>query len=479
MLKMMSPLLPLMLLLSLSKIVSANDLNLPDLGGAGGGLISAAQEYELGQQWQRVFRSQMRTSNDPFLQSYTEKIIRGLAKHSDLTDKRLDILVVENPTLNAFAVPGGIIGVHTGLFQYAKTEQQFASVMAHELAHLSQRHFARKLDEQRNNSIPNLAALLASILVLATSGGDAGIAALSTAQAIAIDKQLRFSREMEQEADRLAMETMVRAGMSPNAMPNMFREMLHASRFQRRPPEFLITHPLTESRVSDAKLRAQQHPNIQEQFSLAYALTRTRADIAHSVRSPATVKRYREKLAQNRGNRDVARYGYVLALMKTNKHAEAQDDIDILLQQDSNNLFYVVTKAEIEAATGDLTGAISRLQKQLADYPNDHALNIKLAEILMLAGQYEKCKSLLEKHSIRRPKDDYIWYLLAEAYGLNGEILAVHEARAEYFLLNGLYRKSESHLRHALRLSKGKTTKRAQLEEKLKKIQRMRRDEIL
>lgn len=476
MLKLISPLI---LLLLLSRVSWSNDLNLPDLGGASGGLISAAQEYELGQQWQRVFRSQMRTSNDPFLQSYTEDIIRHLAKYSDLPDKRLDILVVENPVLNAFAVPGGIIGVHTGLFQYAKTEQQFASVMAHELAHLSQRHFARKIDEQRNNTIPNLAALLASILVLATAGGDAGVAALSTAQAVAIDKQLRFSRKMEQEADRLGMETMVRAGMSPNAMPDMFREMLHASRFQRRPPEFLITHPLTESRVSDAKLRAQQHPSIQERFSLDYALTRTRAEIAHSVYSPATVKLYQERLDQNRENNDVSRYGLTLALMKMNMHSEAKQHIDTLLERADDNLFYIVTKAEIEAATGDFTAAITRLRKQLESYPSHHALNIKLAEIYMLAGQYDDCKSLLERHSTRRPKDDYIWYLLAETYGLNGEILEVHQARAEYFLLNGIYRKSENHLRHALRLARDNTTKRAQLEEKLKKIQRMKRESVL
>ena len=225
----------------------ADDLNLPDLGGAGGGLISAAQEYELGQEWQRVYRSQIRTSSDPFIQSYTEKLIQDLANYSQLKDKRLDILIVENPQLNAFAVPGGVVGINTGLFLYAETEQQFASVVAHELAHISQRHYARQVDDAKNNAIPNVAALLASILVLATAGGDAGIAAISASQAAMIDNQLRFSRKLEQEADRVGMETMVRAGMNPYAMSEMFEVMLHTSRFQSRPPEFLITHPLTES----------------------------------------------------------------------------------------------------------------------------------------------------------------------------------------------------------------------------------------
>lgn len=459
--------------------VQSNDLNLPDLGGAGGGLISAAQEYELGQQWQRVFRSQMRTSTDPFLQSYTESLIRGLATYSDLEDKRLDILVVENPTLNAFAVPGGIIGVHTGLFQFAQTEQQFASVMAHELAHLSQRHFARKLDEQRNNAVPNLAALLASILILATAGGDAGVAALSTAQAVAIDNQLRFSRSMEQEADRLGMATMVRAGMDPNAMPDMFEQMLHASRFQRRPPEFLITHPLTESRVSDSRLRAQQQPQRQEVFSLDYQLVRVRAELAHSNNSPQTVNHYRERVNQNKGSREVALYGLSNALLNQQNFSEAERYADELLQQSPDNLFYLVTKAEIEAAQEKHNEAINRLGKRLSDLPNNHVLNIKLAEIYMQAGEYEKCEQLLKTHSQRRPKDDYVWYLLAEAYGLNGNIIEVHRARTEYFILNGLYEKAESHVRHALKLSQDSTNLRAQLEEKLKKIQRMKRDSVL
>ena len=170
----MKKLCTLLFIAILQTPIQANDLNLPDLGGASGGLISASQEYELGQQWQRVFRARMRTTSDPFIQTYTENLIKSLARYSDLKDKRLDIIVAENPTLNAFAVPGGVVGVHTGLFRYAETEQQFASVMAHELAHLSQRHFARQIDEQKNKSVQNLATLLASVLVLATAGGDAG-----------------------------------------------------------------------------------------------------------------------------------------------------------------------------------------------------------------------------------------------------------------------------------------------------------------
>lgn len=458
---------------------TANDLNLPDLGGAGGGLISASQEYELGQQWQRSFRAQMQTTTDPFIQTYTENIIRKISTYSELSDKRLDILIVENPTLNAFAVPGGVIGVNTGLFHYAETEQQFASVMAHELAHLSQRHFARGLDEQKNKAIPNLIALLASILVIATAGGDAGIAAVTATQAISLDNQLRFSRRMEQEADRIGMATMVRAGMNPYAMPNMFERMLYASRFQRRPPEFLITHPLTESRVSDSMLRAQQYQKKHEQPSLEYLLVKTRAELTHEKNMAQAIKRYSEELNDSSLNNEVTRYGLTLAQLHAKRFNDANQNAQALLKQHPDNLFYIITQAEIEAGMKQFDGAIARLENEIRRYPNHHALNVKLAETYMKAGEYKKCEALLIAHSQRNQKDVYVWYLLAETYGLTGKIFDVHTARTEYFLLTGIYIKAENHVRHALKMIKPDDPRRPSLEEKLKKIHKLKRDAFI
>lgn len=455
---------------------SAHDLNLPDLGGAGGGLISASQEYELGQEWQRVYRSQIPTSNDPFLQSYTEDLIQHLAKFSDLKDKRLDVLIIENPQLNAFAVPGGVIGVNTGLFEYAATEQQFSSVIAHELAHISQRHYARQLDEQNNNQIPNIATLLASILVLATAGGDAGIAAISASQAAMIDSKLRFSRKLEREADRVGMETMVRAGMDPYAMPDMFEAMLHSSRFRSRPPEFLITHPLTETRISDSKLRAQQYPAKQIAQSQHYQLVKTRAEIINENKLLTRLKHYDEELKRNTLNPEIARYGLALSQHRLGRLKEATNNFERLRSSAPNNLFFDVGLAEVLADQENFTASLDILNPLHATSPDNHILNVKLAEILMKAGEYKRCEALLEAHVERRPKDDYVWYLLAEAHGLTGDIYQVHLARTEYYLLNGIYKKAENHIRHAMRMLEPDDKKRARLEIKLKDIQKMQRD---
>ncbi|WP_370981541.1 M48 family metalloprotease [Agaribacterium sp. ZY112] len=465
------------LLLSLASVVSlqasANDLNLPDLGGASGGLISTSQEYELGQQWQRMFRSQTKTSGDPFIQSYTEKLIKNLANYSELKDKRLDIIVVENPNLNAFAVPGGVIGVNTGLFAYAETEQQFSSVMAHELAHISQRHFARRVDDQKNNSIPNLAALLASILVMATAGGDAGVAAIATARGVAVDQQLSFSRDMEREADRVGMATMVRADMNPYAMPEMFEQMLHASRFQRRPPEFLITHPLTESRVSDAKLRAQQYVRKQEPYSREFQLVKVRAALIHEKNPALAVKQFQSELTLRSGSEQTSRYGLALAQLKSHQYKKALENFELLLSKEPQNLHFIIGKAQAQVALKQAEPAIASLEKEIAQKPSNHALNMYLSELYLEAGRYKEAENLLAAHSKRRPKDEHVWYQLAEAHGLAGNIYDVHTARAEYFLLNGMYRQAENHLRSALRMIKQDDRRRQGLEEQIKQIQRM------
>ncbi len=430
----------------------AADVVLPDLGDASSGLITPRQEFELGQKWLRMYRSQVLTSSDPFLQMYIEDLIRKISYSSEVDDKRLDIVVVDNPTLNAFAVPGGVIGVHTGLFTYADTEDQFSSVLAHELAHLSQRHFARRVADQKEKSIPTMAAMLASILIAVTAGGDAGVAAISATQAAAIGSQLSFSRQMEQEADRIGMETMVRSGKDPFAMSAMFENMLKASRFSRRPPEFLLTHPLTESRVSDALLRAQQYDKKYYSQNKDFYFSKVRAQLAHEKNLQFSIRHFEDRLKDETSAKDAVTYGLALAQTRAGKLNEAEKSLAPLLKAQPDNIYFIVAQAEIDAERKDFDSATQKIAEKLATMPKHHALNIRYAEILMKASRYQECEQLLKAHSKRRPKDDYVWYLLAEVHGLAGNIFDVHTARAEYFLLNGLYDKAIIQLKNARNL---------------------------
>src|SRR5690606_22292989 len=277
--------------------VTANEFNLPVLGDASSGVISLRQEYELGRAWLKAFRSRVETLDDPEIQVYLEQLLYDLAEHSSLENPRLELVVINNPTMNAFAVPGGVVGTHTGLFRYAESEDQLASVLAHELGHLSQRHFSRRVSNQRASSIGTMAGLLAGIILAATVGGDAGMAAIATTQAAALDSALRYSRQNEQEADRIGIETLYRSGRDPRAVSEMFERMLAATRYTgQRPPEFLLTLPLTESRVADARNRINNYPARHYPASAQYLYMRARALIHIDANPQRSINRFTNEL---------------------------------------------------------------------------------------------------------------------------------------------------------------------------------------
>lgn len=456
------------------------ELNLPELGDASSGLISPQQEYQLGQKWLRAYRSRVATSSDPLLYSYLEQLLVRLAQHSQLKDRRLDLLIVNNETMNAFAVPGGIIGIHTGLLLYAESEGQLASVLAHELAHLSQRHFARGVEKQQQNSIPTMAALLASLVLAATAGSDAGLAAITATQALALDSQLRFSRQNEQEADRIGLQTMIGANEDPYAVPAMFERMLQVTRYSRRPPEFLLTHPITESRIADSLNRAQKYPRQQYSDNLDYHLMRARVILKYSTTPQDSVKRFSEEIKGESLSLEASRYGLVLALTKSNQTERARTEIEPLLQKSPRKDAYILALADIEAAENNYSVALQLISDELQSQPSHHAFNTRYAELLMAAGDYALAEEVLERHVKRKPKDDYLWYLLAEVHGLAGDILGVHEARAQYYLLNGVLDKAQIQLQNALKLAAGGSYQtKAILEEQLKQVITMQKEREL
>ena len=231
----------------------AGNQNLPSLGDPMSAVVSSAQERKLGQGFLRTLRNQAPVLDDPIMQEYLEHLTYKLVSNSQLDDRRLDLIIIDSPTLNAFAVPGGIIGIHDGLFKYAETEQELAAILAHEIAHLSQRHYARGVEAQQKSSTLTMAGVLTSILVMTTVGGEAGSALLSAVQGVSTSDQMRHSRAREAEADRIGINTLIEAKMNPRAMAYMFEHLDKTMRYNSESiPEFLRSHPVTQSRIADA-----------------------------------------------------------------------------------------------------------------------------------------------------------------------------------------------------------------------------------
>ncbi len=469
-------------LLSMASISSFAQPALPSLGDRISGTISLDQEYEMGQQFLSRIRRSTPAIPDALLNSYLETVTYKLAARSQLKDHRLSFVIIDSEQLNAFAAPGGIIGVNTGLFLNAQTEAEFASVMAHEIAHVSQRHFARSVDEAQAGRIPQMGALLASVLIMATSDGSHGAAAVTAAQGLAVDNQLRFSRSNEAEADRVGQDTMYRAGFDPDAMSSLFERLAAINRFGRRPPEFLLTHPVTESRISDARARAIRYPGKDYYTNLEYQIMRARV-VAHYAENKADiVDEYRLALEQstNTFTRDANRYALAVAYYENEQYNLASQTLAPLLDKDPNRISYAVTQAEILTAQNEPGQSLNFLQRHLEINPDNHPLTMAAVDALVEARSYREAAQLMQRHTQQRPNDDQLWFRLAETQGQAGNISEVHKARAEYFRLVGDYINSRQQLQFALRIETengAAPAEAARLRQRIREVEELAREE--
>ncbi|MBD7978004.1 MULTISPECIES: M48 family metalloprotease [Pseudomonas] len=438
----------LTLALCLSQAVPASDL--PALGDASSAIVSPEQEHQLGRAWLSVLRGQVSQLSDPLLKDFLETSVYRLAETSQLQDRRLEFVLLNSSQLNAFAAPGGIIGVNGGLFLHAQTEAEFASVLAHELAHLSQRHFARGLEAQQRMQLPMMAALLAGVIAAAAGAGDAGIAAIASTQAAAIQSQRSFSRQNEQEADRIGLVNMRNAGYDPRGMPNMFERLMRQYRYDAKPPEFLLTHPVSESRIADTRNRAEQSANGGKQDSLAYQLMRARAQLQFESTAGLSTKRFRAQLEEN-PQMDAARYGLALSLSRTGQLEEARQTLQSLLNKAPDDIAYNLALIEIDATANRLDAAQQRLTRLLALYPNNYPLLQEQSELFLKQGQPRQAEAVLDQLLKTRHKDPDVWYQVSEVRGLAGNIVGLHQARAEFFALVGDYDQALEQLDYAKR----------------------------
>ena len=436
-------------LLVLIPSARSQDSTLPSFGE--GNAVSLTQEYYLGRAWLMSFRRQAPIYDDPIMQDYIESLVFRLVETSQLRERRLIIVLVDNQTINAFAVPGGIVGIHTGLIYQAEAEAQLASVLTHELAHLSQRHFARGIENRKKSNAAMLGGLLAGLVAIAAGSPDAGVGAIMGGQAAAMDSQLSYSRAHEQEADRVGMQNLAASGMDPGGAGAMFEVMQEASRaYGSRPPEFLLTHPLTEKRIADAKNRAQTYPKKIYPDNTEFQLMRARAELSFFDDPKKAVQHFHDKRKKGGRFAVAAQYGWVLALTQNGEFAEARKLLKPMRSYAPYNLTYSLAEANIDITAGSYDRAINRLDYMLELTPGNHPTTMYLGEAYFRAGYYEKADKLLSAHSRVKPMDAQLWYMLAEVQGKAGNILGLHQSRAEYFALNGAMKQALQQLDLAL-----------------------------
>lgn len=465
----------LLIVTSLTSYSASNDL--PSLGDSTSSLISIEKEHSLGRAWLRNLRSQATSLHYAPLTEYTENLIYRLASHSQVKDRRFEVIILDNKDLNAFAVPGGVIGINTGLFLHAKNESQFAAVLAHELAHLSQRHFARQIDESRKQTPIALATLLGSIMLLATNNTEAGFAGLMTSQAAATHLSLSYSRDWEREADRLGMHTLISAKIDPHGMPDMFRQMYDAHKYSERPPEFLLTHPITENRISDAAARVDTLNTQVLPEDIDFHLMRTYLQIQHNKHSH-NLAYYQNQLKKtaNKEQEQVIRYGLALHYIDQKKYKVAREQTLKLLSMDKNRIVYQVLHDEVLFKQGSKEEALNNIKRQLTLNPNNHPLTMIYANMLIQEEQYQQAANVLQGHALIRKTDPYVWQQLTEAYGKADNSIPLHQARAEFLFLTGQNAKALQQLKAALKLAEGNFLLSARIEQRAREIEGSKND---
>lgn len=432
--------LSLLVLALLSGGVSAdNQLQIPDMGDSTGTLISPAQEKLLGESFFRNIRSQLDISYDSDVQHYIQNIGQKLVANSDNPTQEFYFFVVLSDDINAFAGPGGYIGINSGLVLNSDSESELASVIAHEIAHVTQRHIYRAYEASSRMSLPAVAAMIAAIIV-ATQAPDLGIGALSAIQAGAVQMQIDFTRDNEQEADRIGIKTLERSGFDPRSMPTFFEKLQNASRYYGEgAPEFLRTHPITSSRISDTRGRAEKYPYRQVADSQGYRLTKAKLRIgSKSVKLNDLVIYFKNKLKQGTAEQRAAmQYGLGLTFIKKHQFKQAEEIFNRLYQRYPKQREYLMALAQVAVNKSDFKSAKKRYLLLQKLYPENVEYQFEYISILLKSNQASQALQHLKLIDYNNQQHPRFYLLLARAYGTQEQSVNLHRYMAEYFYAIG------------------------------------------
>ena len=414
---------------------AAADNALPDLGDAAGETLTRAEEDRLGDAFLRQVRQRARLVDDPEVVDYVDSLGQRIASADP--ERRYRFLVVDAPSVNAFAGPGGIIAVNAGLIVITESESELAAVVAHEIAHVTQRHIAQLIERSRLASLTTLAGVFAGILI-ATQNPQAGQATLAASAAGAQHAALSYSREKEMEADRTGMELLHRAGFDPRAVPAFFERFQEWQRFMSRPPEFLSTHPITISRIADTRGRAEQFEPQPYHESAEYPLVRAKLRIRLTAKPADAVEHFEALVVDGRAEAtEVDRYGLAVALMRSNRHEEAKVLLERLLKDFPDRAAHRTAAAEAYAALGEEERALELLAASVERFPDHRALVYAYGLGLVRAGQADDATALFRRFQRNHDTDVALYRLIALAHQRAGRRAASHMALAEFHAGSG------------------------------------------
>ncbi|PXV81729.1 M48 family metalloprotease [Nitrosomonas eutropha] len=471
---------------------------LPDLGDVSQATVTPHQERQIGMQIMREIRADASYLDDPEITDYLARLGHRLISAAGQTnsDNPFEFFAIDDSSINAFALPGGFVGFHSGLITAAQNESELAGVMAHEIAHVTQKHLARMLSGSSYLGIIGSIAALAIAILASRSNPQAGQAVLATAQASAIQSQLNFTRKHEKEADRVGFGMLVKAGFDPHGMSTFFERMQHASRYYENGiPSYLMTHPVTHERIADIQNRTRELGYRQVPDSLEFHLVR--AKIRASRGNPASiVSEFKARLQDKRYINEIAeRYGLIQALLRAKQFKQADEELNTLyrtIQSDSsaqplrNHRLgkpiqvegdYLQSAAMIETlaarvkfADGQIDDAFKLYQAALQSFPHYRALVYDYVDALLEHKDAQTALNFINEQSRFIHDDIRLYRLTAQCHAALGNALLQHQAEAEALIREGNLRAAIEQLQVALRYKHDNFYQLSSVEARLRQI---------
>ncbi|WP_339877710.1 M48 family metalloprotease [Pseudidiomarina gelatinasegens] len=441
---------------------------LPEIGTAGASVMTIERERIYGDMYMRQLRAMAPLVNDPVLDEYLRDLGSRMVREADGVRFPFNFFWVNQSEINAFAFFGGYVGVHTGLISEARTESELAAVLAHEVAHVSQRHIVRNMERMSNASPTTMAAMLGAV-ILAVINPQLGMAALTGTMGVSQQMQINYTRQFEQEADRVGLSILARSGFDPMGSPDFFGRLTEKYRYMSRPPEILLTHPYSENRLADMRARAESMPTPVVRDPTSFLLAKYRIE-ARYIKSLSEVELRRQiDDAESPLIKKAAQYALAIVLLDNRRAEEAETVLAPLLKAEPLNTFYIDVQTDVLLAQSRNDEALALLENAYIRQPNEQTITINFANAAVESKKYELAIALLRDYLQKNEKHVLALDLLGTAYRLNGNISAMHETQAELAALHGAFDQAIDHLHKAHKQS-GLELERRRLQARIEQL---------
>ncbi|HZM44595.1 MAG TPA: M48 family metalloprotease [Burkholderiales bacterium] len=446
---------------------------LPDLGDVSQATITPLQERRLGENIMREVRADRTYYDEPEVTDYLNQLGQRLAARSLEVRQEFEFFFILDPQINAFALPGGFIGVNTGLVLAAQSESEVAGVMAHEISHVSQRHIARMLSQQKQALVTTIASIAAALLLSRVSS-DAAQAAFVFGQAGVAQSQLNFTRDHEREADRVGLQLLGDAGFDPRGMATFFERLQKATRVvESAAPSYLRTHPLPFERIADIQNRIQDLPYRQVPDSIEFQLIR--AKLKADTEPPREAMAFFEaSLAERKFLSEAAsHYGLAVSSLRANNLARARSELAAVVKLAPPNAVVETLSCRIARASGGIQQAEACYREAIKAYPRYRALVYDYADALLQARQPGAALQLIESRQQVLSADHKLYQLQARTYAALNRPLAQHRALAEAYARQGNFGAAVEQLQIGLKSGDGDFYQLSGAEARLRELRRL------